>query len=222
MLDCLNSVQHLQPSCLEDRFLPQQNKEKQASLKQGRFSPRFPTLAAHKEGSDDLHSHRRTTKKLTRLKGVHLLARRDSSKDDSSAMSLPTFPQACPGSSCATASKKRFQALCSSSSSEGLVVLILRRHPVQQTLLTHNAFTTESLSPSNCCHQSNLTHKRLQRSILTEREHIRRKVTSQSHLTQLFFVREHIPLIRGEKAVLPIRRHSFHHAKGVEYVGSAK
>ena len=74
VLDCLNSVQHLQPSCLEDRFLPQQNKEKPASLKQGCISPRFPTLAAHKEGSDDLHSHRRTTKKLTRLKFVHLLA----------------------------------------------------------------------------------------------------------------------------------------------------
>ena len=47
VLGCPNLVQHLQPRCLGDRFLPQQNKEKQTFLKQGRFSPRFPTLAAH-------------------------------------------------------------------------------------------------------------------------------------------------------------------------------
>ena len=46
--------------CQEGRFLPHQNKEKQASLKQGRFSPRFQLWQLPKR-SDDLHSHRRTT-----------------------------------------------------------------------------------------------------------------------------------------------------------------
>ena len=44
VLGCLNVVQHLQPRCLEDRLSPQQGT--QASPKQSRFSPRFPTLAA--------------------------------------------------------------------------------------------------------------------------------------------------------------------------------
>ena len=41
--DCLNLVQHLQPRCLEDRFLPKQTRKKGALLNLVHFSNSFPT-----------------------------------------------------------------------------------------------------------------------------------------------------------------------------------
>ena len=49
----------LQPTCLEDRFLPQQSQESKAAS----FSPRFSTLVEPTQRSDDLYGHRRTTNK---------------------------------------------------------------------------------------------------------------------------------------------------------------
>ena len=42
VLDCLNLVQHLQPRCLEDRFLPQQTKTKGTATAQVTSAHRFP------------------------------------------------------------------------------------------------------------------------------------------------------------------------------------
>ena len=75
VLDNLNSVQHLQPRCLEDRFLPQQNKENKHHESKA-ASVDVSQLWQPTKGSDDLHSHRLNAKKThsSPLFGVHLLA----------------------------------------------------------------------------------------------------------------------------------------------------
>ena len=121
-----------------------------------------------KKRSDDLYSHRRTGKKtLTRHPHKTCISqqKRDSSKDGRSALSL--------GSS---SSRKRSTSIVLIFLVRGDVVLILTRQPVQQTLLTHNARATQSVSQSNFCHKFNVRHKHLQHSILTDRE--------RSHPTQ--------------------------------------
>ena len=78
LLDCLNSVQHLHPRCLEDRFLRKQTKA---------------------QSLQHIISHLLA---VLRLPGsVHLLTKKNPTKDDSSALSVPAphhqrnFPQAC-------------------------------------------------------------------------------------------------------------------------------
>ena len=76
-IDSLNSVQHQQPKCLEDRLLPDQNKEKQASLKKSLCNSTFPNSGSPKCDQMTCTAHYPTTKRNTHsshLKSVHLLA----------------------------------------------------------------------------------------------------------------------------------------------------
>ena len=65
VLDCLNSVQHVQPRCLEESFLPLQPRKKQEPLKHKSFQLKVSHLWEPKMRPDDLYSQRRTTKNTT-------------------------------------------------------------------------------------------------------------------------------------------------------------
>ena len=171
----LHRLRHNQ--CLEDSFLPQQNKENK-NYQSKVASVHVSQLWQPTKRSDDLHSYRRTTKSThsSPSKGAHLLAKEIHRK--MTAQPCPcqllvckeTFSTSIPRLSCATASNKRFQAVCSSSSSEGMMSFSSAEDDLSNRLCwTHDAWATDSLSQSNFCHRSNLRHKRLQCSTLSPR-----------------------------------------------------
>ena len=59
VLDCLNLVQHMQPSCMEGRFLPQQNKKNTAKAQS--FQHIVPTFQQSSDNlASDISWHRRS------------------------------------------------------------------------------------------------------------------------------------------------------------------
>ena len=78
MPDCLNLVQHMQPKCLEDSFLPLQTR-KTSTAESRSFRTTFPISGSSTLQSDGLFSHKQTVPSnpahSSPLIGVHLLAK---------------------------------------------------------------------------------------------------------------------------------------------------
>ena len=123
--DCLNSVKHLQPKCLEDRFLPLQSMEHKYHQSKA-TSVHVSQLGNPTKRSDDLHSRRRTTKKTHSLV-AHLTS--PGTRDLQRKMTA----QSCSRKRL-TSSKNKFQTLCSPSSSEEIMSSSSSEHTTSRML----------------------------------------------------------------------------------------